>query len=87
MNNKFDALTKELAQSLTRRQALKKFSVGLAGMALACFGLANNAEAQTTCLPSGSLCQNNSDCCSGKCENYFGTQFGTNKKIKLKVCA
>ena len=45
MNNKFDELTKSLAQSVTRRQALKKFGVGLAGMALACFGLANQAVA------------------------------------------
>jgi|KBSMisStandDraft_5_1062788.scaffolds.fasta_scaffold94247_2 hypothetical protein len=45
MNNKFDELTKNLAQSVTRRTALKKFGVGLAGMALACFGLANKAQA------------------------------------------
>jgi hypothetical protein len=45
MNNKFDELTKSLAQSVTRRSALKKFGVGLAGMALACFGLANDANA------------------------------------------
>ena len=32
--NKFDELTKSLAQSVTRRGALKKFGVGLAGMAL-----------------------------------------------------
>ena len=47
MNNQFDELTKQMAQSVTRRQALKKFSVGLGGMALACFGLANRAEAAT----------------------------------------
>jgi hypothetical protein len=35
MNNKFDELTKNLAQCVTRRAALKKFGVGLAGMALA----------------------------------------------------
>jgi uncharacterized membrane protein len=45
MSNKFDEMAKGLAQSVTRRQALRKFSVGLAGMALACFGLANKAEA------------------------------------------
>ena len=45
MNNKFDELTRSLAQSVTRRGALKKFGIGLAGMALACFGLANKAEA------------------------------------------
>jgi hypothetical protein len=31
MNNKFDELTKSIAQSVTRRGALKKFGVGLAG--------------------------------------------------------
>ena len=45
MNNQFDELTKGMAQSVTRRAALKKFGLGLAGMALACFGLANKAEA------------------------------------------
>jgi hypothetical protein len=49
MNNKFDELAKQLAQSTTRRQALKKFGVGLAGMALACFGLANKAKAGQKC--------------------------------------
>jgi hypothetical protein len=45
MNNKFDELAKGLAQSVTRRGALKKFGVGLAGMALATLGLADKAQA------------------------------------------
>ena len=45
MNNKFDELTKQMAQSVTRRQALRKFGLGLAGMALACLGLADKAGA------------------------------------------
>ena len=49
MNNQFDELTKGLAQSATRRAALKKFGVGLTGMALACFGLANRTEAANPC--------------------------------------
>jgi hypothetical protein len=44
MRNKFDELARGLAQSATRRQALKKFGVGLAGMALACFGLLHEAS-------------------------------------------
>ncbi len=54
MNNKFDELTKSLAKSVTRRAALKKFGVGLAGIALACFGLANKAQAGDceTCVKS-----------------------------------
>jgi len=47
MNNQFDELTKSLAQSVTGRVALKKIGVGLAGMALACFGLTNKAQSST----------------------------------------
>src|SRR5438477_255527 len=46
MNNKFDELTKSLGQSVTRRAALKKFGVGLAGVAVACLvGSFSNAPA------------------------------------------
>ena len=45
MNDQFDELAKGLAQSVTRRGALKKFGVGLAGIALASLGLPSNAEA------------------------------------------
>jgi hypothetical protein len=70
MNNKFDELAKGLAQSVTRRQALKRFSVGLAGMALACFGLATKAEASGgVCKNYGSGCKSYADCCSGICLN------------------
>jgi len=70
MNNKFDQLTKGLAQSVTRRGALKKFGLGLAGMALAAFGLVNNAEANgNNCLSTGSPCHGNNQCCSGICDN------------------
>lgn len=48
MNNQFDGLTKSMAQSVTRRGALKQFGVGLAGMALACIGLANKAVADNS---------------------------------------
>ena len=80
MNNQFDELTKSIAQSVTRRAALKKFGVGLAGMALACFGLGNKAEAgKKPCLPSGSPCsryRRDHDCCSHVCNSgyfYAGT--------------
>src|SRR5262249_50632596 len=59
MNNQFDELTKQMAQSVTRRGALKKFGVGLAGLALACFGLANSARA-------GTKCNTNADCSSSE---------------------
>ena len=82
MNHQFDELTKGLAQSVTRRAALKQFGVGLAGMALACFGLANKAEAAglngslngRRCLRSGSPCGAGWACCSGVCKgSWFGS--------------
>jgi len=80
MNNKFDELTKSLAQSVTRRAALKKFGVGLAGMALACVGLARRAEAakgDKNCRPSNSQCSNHNQCCSRLCRYAFGLSYKT----------
>jgi hypothetical protein len=71
MNNKFDELTKAMAQSVTRRQAFKKFGLGLAGMVLACFGLANRAEAGPK--KYGSPCATNADCSSGFCNPLYHT--------------
>ena len=45
MNDQFDELAKGMAQSVTRRGALKQFGLGLAGLALASLGLANKAYA------------------------------------------
>ena len=77
MTNKFDELTKCLAQSVTRRAALKKFGIGLAGMALACFGLANKAEARTRACSAYVDCPiDNPYCCQGKrgrCNTYVCT--------------
>ena len=50
MNDKFDQLAKSVAESVTRRQAFKRFGFGLAAMA----GFALSAKAE--CLPSGSPC-------------------------------
>ena len=66
MNNPFDELTKSLAQAVTRRAALKKFGLGLAGMALACFGLTNKAEAA-----GKKRCVSNADCNGNTCCNTF----------------
>jgi len=44
MDEKFDELARSLAQSVTRRGALKKFSIGLAGVIFTSLGL-TKAEA------------------------------------------
>ncbi len=74
MNNKFDELTKNLAQAFTRRAALKKFGVGLAGVALACFGLAKGARAAGgDCRSTGKRCRSDTECCSLFCSNGYCT--------------
>ena len=75
MNNKFDELTKSMAQSVTRRAALKKFGVGLAGMALACFGLAQKTYAGG-CKKPGAPCKSHFECCSGMCDGLFSARRG-----------
>jgi hypothetical protein len=67
MNHKFDELAKNLAQSVTRRGALKKFGLGLVGVALVSLGLANKTEAAKAGKPSGSKCRNDKECASGIC--------------------
>ena len=63
MNDKFDQLAKSLAGKSTRRQLLKKFSVGLAATALACFGLANKAKGnQGGCKGSDNGCKGQNSC-------------------------
>jgi hypothetical protein len=71
MKNKFDELTKQMAQSVTRRAALKKFGVGLAGMALACFGLADKAGATPPKRAQG-YCQLRRPSWSGRSFEYTG---------------
>ena len=74
MNNKFDELAKGLAQSVTRRGALKKFGLGLAGIAVASLEMTNSAQAGAGSLPSGRKCSSpsscQSKCCSGSFESF-----------------
>jgi len=87
MNNRFDELTKSLAQSVTRRSALKKFGVGLAGIALTAVGLANKGHSQSECLPYRYQCTRNSDCCSGHCTwEWQWNDWTTKKKYKVWYC-
>jgi hypothetical protein len=45
MNDKFDELARNMAQSVTRRGALKKFGAGLAGLVVASLGFTSTAQA------------------------------------------
>ena len=83
MNDKFDELTKAMAQSVTRRGVLKKFGVGLAGVALAWLGLANKAHAH----PAGSKGHGNCNNCTGA--PYYGcapNDLACMKKCQQQCC-
>ena len=85
MKEKFDELAKSLAGPSSRRQALKKFSVGLAATALACFGLVDKARADKGgCKGRGKPCHQSSECCSGICQFGFGGKYNHPPK---GVCA
>jgi hypothetical protein len=45
MSNKFDELTKQMAQSVTRRQALRRFGLGMVGVFAAWVGLGGASAA------------------------------------------
>ena len=79
MNDKFDELTRGLAQSVTRRGALKKFGLGLTGLALASLGLEYKAHAAPQKgFPCGHRCHHDSDCASANCYSPgdLGKNFG-----------
>ena len=72
MNSKFDELTKEIAQSVMRRAALKKFGLGLLGFTLA--GLLALPVATATLGPLIELSRPNA---VGTCDDQFVTLPGT----------
>lgn len=45
MDKQFDQLSKSLAEGVSRREALRKFGIGLAGALLAAVGLSSKAAA------------------------------------------
>ena len=47
MNDKFDELAKSLAQAVSRRDALRRFGVGLAAVALSWLSFGNSAWAKS----------------------------------------
>ena len=87
MKDRFDELAKVMAGSPTRRTALKKLTLGLAGLALAAVGKAS-AQKPTICVEW--ICTNNIDgggpvyvCGHGK---PYQAKFGTCTKIGIAPC-
>ena len=60
----FDTITKRLARSLPRRQALSLLGAAAFSAAL---GQAPAADAAETCRGTGKKCTANGRCCSGRC--------------------
>jgi len=78
MSNKFDELTKDLARSVTRRAALKKFGVGLVAAMAASLGIRTPAAA----LKRHGYCAIDADfgtiaTYTGQCVDPVTCQYGT----------
>ena len=67
MDKQFDELSKSLAEGVSRREALRKFGFGLAGVLLAAVGLRSKAGANPGCFHNGHHCTRDSECCSNLC--------------------
>ena len=66
MDKQFDELSKSLAEGgISRREALRKFGFGLAGVLLASLGIAGPVRA-AGCIDS-SDCPSHHLCCNGQC--------------------
>ncbi len=65
-HNRFDDLTRALAQGTSRRQALRLLGGSLAGGLLAALGVGQVA-AEDTCKPNGKKCRKDAQCCSKNC--------------------
>src|SRR5438876_1187386 len=72
MDKQFDELSKSLAEGVSRREALKKFGIGLAGVVLAAMGLRSRAWAGGGSCTTNADCNKGKLCCGGECLNAFG---------------
>ena len=87
MNDKFDELAKGLAQSVTRRGALKKLGVSLAGIVLGSLVLVKHAQARN--YPQYGSCNNDKDCAYLGPSAFCGwcvIQPGDANQWKFKCC-
>ncbi len=78
MNHKFGEFTNTMALVASRREAIKKFGVALAGLALACLGLATKAEARLTasycnvCMKNCKTSGGSEQYCKQACRDWCG---------------
>ena len=72
-SSRFDDLTKALATSTSRRQALKAFGASVVGGILGLSGIDTALAHKPFCRGNGSKCNRGSDCCSGYCANNVCT--------------
>jgi len=70
--SRFDDLTKALATSTSRRQALKTITATTLGSILSLAGI-GTVFAKSTCKANGHGCGNNKQCCSGFCDQTTST--------------
>ena len=83
--SRFDELTKALATSTSRRQALKALAATLGGL----LGLGSVGTALANCKPNGIGCNTGTQCCSGKCQHgtCCSSQEGATCSVDRDCCS
>ncbi len=84
--SRFDELTKALATSTSRRQALKAIAATALGSIL---GLGGIGTALANCKPNGYGCNIRTQCCSGQCQHgtCCSSQEGTTCSVDRDCCS
>lgn len=69
---RFDELTRQMAQQTTRRRTLKGLAAGVVAATFTVFG--KRSSEASVCRDNGAVCRENANCCSGICgdRNYYG---------------
>ena len=70
MDKQFDELSKSLAEGVSRREAVKRFGICLAGVLLAYLGLGSGREARA---------QGSATCCNYHCTCITGKNYNTKR--------
>ena len=74
MDKQLDELSKSLAEGVSRRQALREFGIGLAGVLLAAVGIGSS---RTACA------QGTVQCCTWTCDAPISPK---HNRVKVKSC-
>jgi hypothetical protein len=93
MSERFDELSRAVAESVSRREALRKLGTGLVSILLAALGLHGRAHAGGRCTTDAD-CGASQTCCDGRCSSlhddancgFCGNVCGAGMRCRVTRC-